>query len=421
MTARIDIDRLMARVFALGEIGALPGGGVCRLALTDADREGRELLVKWMAELGLETHVDGIGNIIGIRKGQSDSAPVMIGSHIDSVATGGLYDGALGVLSGLEVVAALNDAGIVTDRPIAVVAFTNEEGARFAPDMLGSLIYAGGLALDEALAITGIDGTTIGDELERIGFAGDWPIGAIVPHAYVEYHIEQGPVLEAEGIEIGVVEGVQGISWTEITIDGVSAHAGTTPMRLRHDAGRAAAEISVEITRLAEQMGESQVCTIGALKLHPSLVNVVPEKAVMTIDLRNPDEQRLQTIEAGLADILSQVSGRHGVSISTRKLARFAPVAFDSSVVDRVEANARKHGFSSRRMYAGAGHDAQMIARLCPAGMIFIPSQNGLSHNVTEYSSPEEIARGASLLLATLLDLAGRQTPSDGEQEASAQ
>ncbi|WP_421723789.1 M20 family metallo-hydrolase [Bauldia sp.] len=421
MTVQIDIDRLMGRIFALGKVGALQDGGVCRLALTDEDKQGRDLLVDWMTALALDIHIDGVGNIIGIRKGRKDNAPVMIGSHIDSVATGGLYDGALGVLSGLEIVAALNDHGVETQRPIVVVAFTNEEGVRFAPDMLGSLVYADGLSLEEALGITGIDGTTVGDDLARIGYAGDWPVGGIQPHAYLELHIEQGPVLETEAAEIGVVEGVQGISWTEITFDGTSAHAGTTPMRLRHDAGRAAAEFSVEITRLAEQMGESQVCTIGAVELHPNLVNVVPERAVITLDLRNPDEERLKAVEAGAAELLDRIAERREVGVKTRKLARFEPVAFAPAIVDSIEAHAAKLGYSSRRMYAGAGHDAQMIARMCPAGMIFIPSKNGLSHNVTEYSAPEEIARGAGLLLEAVLDLAGVAKATGDTQEATRQ
>lgn len=400
------IERLLERIGQLGTIGALPGGGVCRLALTEEDRQGRDLLVAWMRALGLEVHVDGIGNIFGLRRGRHDVAPVMIGSHIDSVATGGLYDGALGVLAGLEVVAALDDAGAETDRPLVIAAFTNEEGARFAPDMLGSLVYAGGMALADALAIEGIDGVTVGDALSGIGYAGDWPCGAIRPHAYVELHIEQGPVLESEELQIGVVEGVQGISWTEITFEGSSAHAGTTPMRLRQDAGRAAMELAVDITRMAEQMGNGQVCTIGALSLHPNLVNVVPDRAVMTVDLRNPDDARLRTVEAGLTELIDTVSARGGITARRRTLARFEPVAFTPAIIDRIDAHVGRLGYSKRRMYAGAGHDAQMLARICPAGMIFIPSQNGISHNIAEFSSAEDIERGVTLLLETVLDLA---------------
>lgn len=414
--ASIKIDRLLGRIAELGRIGALPGGGVCRLALTAEDREGRDLLAHWMRELGLEVSVDRIGNIFGVRRGRLDVAPVMVGSHIDSVATGGLYDGALGVLSGLELITALNDAGAETDRPLAVAAFTNEEGARFAPDMMGSLVHVGGMALEDALAIEGIDGVTVGEALTGIGYAGEMECGAIRPHAFVELHIEQGPILEAEELEIGVVEGVQGISWSELVFTGSSAHAGTTPMRLRRDAGRAAMAIAVEITRLAEQMGEDQVCTVGSMSLHPNLVNVVPDRAVITVDLRNPDEDRLRIVEAGLSQLMGEASAHGGVEVTSRSLARFEPVAFSPRIVDRVEAFAQKLGYSTRRMYAGAGHDAQMLARVCPAGMIFIPSRNGLSHNIAEFSSAKEIEQGAVLLLATVLDLAriaGGETADD--------
>ncbi len=246
-----DIGRLLERIQTLGQVGALEGGGVCRLALTDQDREGRDLVHGWMRELGLATRVDKIGNVVGIRQGAEDSAPVMIGSHIDSVATGGLYDGALGVLAGLEAVQTLNDAGITTRCPVAVGFFTNEEGARFAPDMMGSAVHQGSLPLVEALETVGTDGQSVGSELDRIGYSGDVPVNELVPRAYLELHIEQGPVLEESGTTIGAVTGVQGISWTEFQFSGVSNHAGTTPMRLRHDAGYVAAAVAVEARAIA--------------------------------------------------------------------------------------------------------------------------------------------------------------------------
>ena len=246
MTApAISAERLMSRIRRMGEVGALPGGGVCRLALTDEDKAGRDLLVSWMKELGLEVSIDVIGNIWGVRAGAEQGAPVMMGSHIDTVATGGLYDGAAGVLVGLEVIDALNAAGAKTRHPVAVAAFSNEEGARFAPDMMGSGVHQGALDLKEMLATVATDGNGVfGEELERIGYAGDIPPATLTPRAYLELHVEQGPVLEQEKIQIGAVTGVQGISWTEYVIEGQSNHAGTTPMSMRHDAGAVAASQS---------------------------------------------------------------------------------------------------------------------------------------------------------------------------------
>jgi N-carbamoyl-L-amino-acid hydrolase len=411
---RIDPARLQARLAALGEIGALPGGGVCRLAFSEQDREGRDLVVRWMHELGLQVTIDAIGNIVGVRAGRMPGAPVMVGSHIDTVATGGIYDGALGVLAGLEMIAALNAAGIETARPIAVAAFSNEEGARFAPDMMGSLVYVGGMSVEAARATRGIDGSVLGETLDHIGYAGTAPCGRADVHAYVELHIEQGPVLEDAGIPIGVVDGVQGISWTEITFRGTSAHAGTTPMRLRHDAGVAAAEVIVGLRRLAEELGEEQVTTVGALTFAPNLVNVVPNHVVMTADLRNPREERLQIAEQRLGELIRQAASRHGVSAETRSLARFAPVPFDAAITARIEAHAKDLGLATRRMFSGAGHDAQMLARICPAGMIFVPSTGGLSHNIAEFTPARDIENGAALLLRVILDLAGSADAAGG-------
>ncbi|MBP2312671.1 Zn-dependent hydrolase [Azospirillum soli] len=408
---RIDLDRLLGRLDALAQVGAIEGGGVCRLALTDADRAGRDLVTGWMRDLGLRVSIDAIGNVVGLRPGRREGAPVMTGSHIDTVRTGGRYDGNLGVMAGLEVVRTLNDAGIETDFPLAVAVFTNEEGARFAPDMMGSLVYVGGLPLAEALATVGIDGATVGDELARIGYAGDAPCGspavrAPAVRAYVELHVEQGPVLEAEGVTIGAVEGVQGISWTEYTIRGVSNHAGTTPMRMRHDAGFAAGAIAAEVRRIAAEMGGDQVGTVGALTLEPNLINVVPHTAVLTVDLRNTDEEALREAERRLAAFVAALAESEGVGIVARRLARFEPVAFDPAMVAKVEALAQRQGRSVRRMPSGAGHDAQMLARICPAGMIFVPSAGGVSHNVREFTATEDIRAGADLLLHLLLDLA---------------
>jgi N-carbamoyl-L-amino-acid hydrolase len=403
---RIDADRLLGRLDRLARIGAIEGGGCCRLALTDEDRAGRDLVVGWMRELDLEVAIDPIGNVFGLRRGAEDLAPVMTGSHIDTVRTGGRYDGNLGVLGGLEVVEVLNAAGIVTRRPLVVAFFTDEEGARFAPDMLGSLVYVGGLGLQEALDAVSIDGRRLGDELERIGYAGEAPVGVHRPHAYVELHIEQGPVLDAEGVTIGAVADLQGISWQEIAIAGQSNHAGTTPMRLRHDAGFCAAAIGTFLRDLARDMGGSQVCTMGKVDLHPNLINVIAARAKATVDLRNTDEALLQEAERRVAAFLDDLARAEGVRIETRRLARFEPVVFDAGVASLVERTAARLGHSCRRITSGAGHDAQMLARICPAGMIFVPSVKGISHNPAEHTAPADLAAGANVLLHSLLELA---------------
>lgn len=402
----IDLGRLLKRIAALAEIGAIDGGGVCRLALTDSDKLARNLVVGWMRQLQLEVSVDAIGNVVGLRRGREDGPPVMCGSHIDTVATGGRYDGNLGVLAGLEVMAALNDAGVVTRRPLAVAFFTNEEGARFQPDMMGSLVFEGGLPLEEALNTIGIDGSTVRANLERIGYSGPAPVGNNKVHAYVEFHVEQGPVLEHEGVTIGAVTGVQGIHWTEYTVEGVANHAGTTPMTLRHDAGIVAAKISCFVRELAQELGGGQLATVGHLQLAPNLVNVIPNRALFTVDLRNSDGTVLAEAVRRVFEFAERAAQAEGVRVSHRSLADFAPVKFDSHVIQRVEDIARKRGHTVRRMPSGAGHDAQMLARLCPTGMIFVPSVGGLSHNVAEFTNDRDIGAGADVLLELLLELA---------------
>jgi N-carbamoyl-L-amino-acid hydrolase len=403
---RVNIARLSRRLEELGRVGALPGGGVCRLALSDEDAAGRDLVVGWMKAMGLAVSVDRLGNVWGVRAGTGDGRPVLIGSHIDTVATGGLYDGSLGVLAGLEVIECLDDAGIVTRHPVAVAFFTNEEGARFAPDMMGSAVHQGTLALDEALAVIGIDGRTVGAELERIGYAGDVEPATLRARAFLELHVEQGPVLERDGIAIGAVTGVQGISWTEYTVAGVSNHAGTTPMALRCDAGLVAARAIVAARETALALAGSQVATVGSLVLEPGLVNVVPEKAVFTVDLRNTEEDRLRDAERLVAAAIAKAAAEEGATVTSRALARFEPVAFDDGLVSHIEQAARDLGHSVRRMPSGAGHDAQMFAPHCPTAMVFVPSRDGLSHNVREYTAPEQIGAGADVLLQVTLALA---------------
>lgn len=401
----LDLARLMQRIDEHAAIGAIDGGGVCRIALTDADRAGRDRLVQWMRELGLQVHIDGIGNVFGLRAGRRDLAPVMTGSHIDTVATGGRYDGAYGVMAGLEVVRWLDEHGVVLERPLVVAAFTNEEGVRFQPDMMGSLVHAGGLPLQQALDALDRDGLRLGDELVRIRYAGGMPVGTLVPHAFVELHIEQGPVMEGEGLQIGAVADLQGISWQELTITGQSNHAGTTPMRLRRDAGHGAAAIAVFVRELALRAGGGMVATVGRIELHPNLINVIASRATLTVDLRHTDETLLQQAERELAGFIERLAAEQSLTIQSRRLARFEPVRFDERLVGLVEDRARARGHRCERMTSGAGHDAQMLARVCPSAMIFVPSVQGISHNPREHTAPEDLLRGANVLLDVLLAL----------------
>ena len=413
---RIDGLRLLARLDELGRVGAIRGAngepGSARLALTDEDRDGRDLVVTWMRDLGLVMTVDAIGNVIAVRPAADGSTvnPVMTGSHIDTVRTGGRFDGNLGVLAGLQVIETVEAAALATKRPLAVAFFTNEEGARFSPDMMGSLVYVGAMTAEEAYDVVGIDGARVGDELSRIGYQGPTPCPGPSPFAFVELHIEQGPLLEAEGIRIGAVTGVQGISWQELTVTGQSNHAGTTPMNLRHDAGYAAARIATFVRELAIEFGPPQVATVGLLSLHPNLVNVVAGSATLTVDLRNTDEVRLEESERRLAEFVATLAHDEGVTVTTRTLARFEPVAFDERVIGLVERTASSLGNAVRRMPSGAGHDAQMLARVCPTAMIFTQSRNGISHNPAEYTEPEDLIMGADILLQVMLELSEGDT-----------
>ena len=400
---RINLERLMARLGALAMVGAIDGNGVCRLALSDEDRAGRDLVLGWMRELGLDVTIDRIGNVVGVRKGREVGAAVMTGSHIDTVATGGRYDGNLGVLAGLEVVETLNDAAITTQKPLAVAFFTNEEGVRYAPDMMGSAVHQGQFDLDEMLAVVGVYGSTLGDELTRIGYAGDMPVGQQRASSFVELHIEQGPLLEAENIQIGAVEKVQGISWTEYLLNGTANHAGTTPMRLRHDAGFVAAAITREARQIASDMGGDQVATVGVTELTPNLINVIAKQARLTVDMRNTDNAKLVDAEQRMTNFVAEVCETEGVAFKSRSLVRLEPVSFDSNMVSLIADTAQSLGFSVKRMPSGAGHDAQMFAPNCPTAMIFVPSRNGISHNVAEYTEPEQLRAGADVLLQVLL------------------
>ncbi len=408
MDISINGPRLMQRLFDLADIGAIAGGGCARLALTDEDKLGRDLVIEWMKDLDLEITVDVVGNVVGIWN-VGHGKPVMTGSHIDTVRTGGKYDGNYGVLAGIEVIQTCQEQGVTPQHPLAVAFFTNEEGARFAPDMFGSIVYVGGLSVEEALDTVGIDGARVGDELERIGYNGATPCPGLSPHAFVELHIEQGPVLEQTDMSIGAVTGVQGISWQEVTITGQSNHAGTTPMNMRRDPAYVAANIAVFLRELATRFGGHQVCTVGKIDLHPNLINVVPQTAVLTLDVRNTDEEKLQAAEAEISAHLQRLVAEEDVVINTRPLARFEPVVFDEQVVSLVETIAVSQGHRVSRLPSGAGHDAQMLARVCPTAMVFVPSAKGISHNPAEFTSPEELEAGANVLLHTMITLANTE------------
>ncbi|TJW06096.1 MAG: Zn-dependent hydrolase [Mesorhizobium sp.] len=404
----INADRLLRRIDELGSIGRDAQGRLVRVAASDMDRLGRDRLVGWLQEAGLEVAVDRIGNIFGIWQDDANAGqlPVMLGSHIDTVIDAGIYDGCYGVLSALEAIESLKEAGFAPARPLVVAAFTKEEGVRYSPDMMGSLVFAGGIGVDEALAAVGTDGSVLGKELERIGYAGRHQPGFLKPQAYVELHVEQGPVLEREGIAIGAVENLQGISWQRITIEGEANHAGTTPMSMRRDAGVAAARV---IGFLADRAGASPtptVATVGTIAFEPNAINVIPSRATFTVDLRDPDETHLRGEEAALAAFLDDLAAGAGVTVQAESLTRFEPVTFDAGIVSLIEEIAGAAGLSCRRITSGAGHDAQMIARIAPSAMIFVPSRGGISHNPAEFTAAGELAAGANILLGVAARLA---------------
>jgi N-carbamoyl-L-amino-acid hydrolase len=388
--------------------------GVDRQSLTDEDAAGRRLVIRWMEEAGLTVTIDPMGSIFGRRAGlRDDLAPVMMGSHIDTVGTAGAFDGCLGVLSGIEVVRTLDDHGITTVRPLVVAAFTEEEGVRFGTDMLGSAVAAGRIRLEDAHALTDADGKSFGDELERIGFAGEGPVLLDPPHAYVECHIEQGPVLLREDAALGVVTGVQAISWQRVILHGRAAHAGTTPTELRVDAGLAAAQVIVRVREMVDSGDYGRLRgTVGHMTASPGLPSVVPDRAEITVDLRNPEDHHLEAAERDLAAFLEALpDSQPGLRVETQRMARTRQVPFDDGVQDTIEKSAADLGHPVRRLMSGAGHDAQEIAAIAPTAMVFVRGQHdGISHNPREYSTPADCAAGASVLANTIVRLAQEET-----------
>ncbi len=414
MKLSVNRDRLWAELQALGRLGRYEEEGtglwgVNRLALTAADAEGRRHVVERMKAAGLSVTVDRIGNVYGRREGREKLAPVMLGSHVDSVPTAGIFDGCLGVLGALEVVRTLSDAGVVTRRPVVAAFFTEEEGCRFGTDMLGSAVATGRIPLAQAYELRDRDGLGVRGELAKIGFLGEASERLDPPHAYLECHVEQGPTLRAAGVDVGVVTGVQAISWHELTIVGKSAHAGTTPMELRADAGVAAARVNLRLREMiaSGRYGPAMRATMGAIVPRPGLVNIVPGRVVATVDLRNPDDAAMRRAEQDLLAFYEQVGREEKVQVSWRQTARTEHVPFARVVQERVAAAAEARGLSARSIVSGAGHDAQEMARICPAGMVFVPGEyDGISHNPREYSTAKQCGDGVDVLLDVLLQFA---------------
>lgn len=394
----IDTERLLSRLATLAAIGESAEGGRTRLALTESDKAGRDLVAEWMRKAGANVHVDHIGNICGILNGSSNAPPIMLGSHIDTVVSAGPLDGCYGVIAGIEVISALGESGYQLNHPIAVCAFTNEEGVRFQPDLLGSRVMAGEIGLQEALAIRADDtGNTIARELQEIGYAGQTTIDQIRPCAFLEAHIEQGPVLDEKGLALAIVESVQGHSWWRVKLRGVANHAGTTPMAMRYDAGFEAMSLAARLTAMARDNAIPSVTTIGSLELKPNAVNVVPGEANFTIDFRDPSENTLHRAELFLEERLEALRGT-GFEVECQKLSEYAPVHFDKGVCDLLESVATEMKLPPFRMVSGASHDAQIMASICPTAMIFVPSIGGISHNPEETTKPEHLAVGAEFL-----------------------
>ena len=404
---RINRKRLEESMEALGRVGATAKGGLNRVALTDDDRRGRDLLVEWMRQAGLAVTVDQMGNIIGQRAGSGGAAPVMMGSHADSVPTGGKYDGQLGVLCALEVIRTLNDEKAATRHPVAMAIFTNEEGARFQPAMIGSGVMAGKIPLEDAYNARDRDGVRLGDELERIGYLGSEPCIPRPLRAYLELHIEQGPILEEQHLSVGVVEGIVAISWSRLTLTGIQDHAGPTPMRIRHDALVAAAEIIRGVREIPRQIGGDMVSTVGRLDVTPNIPNAIPGRVSLSVDLRAPDEHHV-TRALGVLDRLVKDAARvEAVTYELDHYWRVPRTHFDVEVVDTIEEAAKGLGYGYRRILSGAGHDAQYMATICPTGMIFVPSRDGRSHCEEEFTPMDDIEKGANTLLLAASKLAG--------------
>ena len=406
----INRERLWQSLMDLAQLGATAKGGVCRLALTDLDRQARDLFVRWCEEAGCTVSIDGIGNIFARRAGRNpERAPVMTGSHIDTQPTGGKFDGCYGVMAGLEVIRTLNDLGVQTEAPIEVVVWTNEEGSRFPPCMMGSGVFAGKFDLEDTLCKQDEHGLSVGSELQRIGYAGSRAVLGHPVGAYFEAHIEQGPVLEDRETTIGVVMGCLGQKWFDLTLTGVEAHAGPTPMHLRKDALVGAAQVVSAVNRIAHAQQPHACGTVGCLTLHPGSRNVIPGQVHMTIDLRHLHADKLQAMVDEVRQVIEDTCLQHGLSFELTPTADFPPLDFDPACVAAVRQGAEQLGLSHMDIVSGAGHDAIFLAELGPAGMIFVPCEGGISHNEIENAAPQDLADGCAVLLRAMVNAAQGQ------------
>jgi beta-ureidopropionase / N-carbamoyl-L-amino-acid hydrolase len=404
---RIDGERLWTSLMELAQIGATPKGGVCRLALTELDRQGRDLVTGWARAAGMTVVIDRIGNGFMRRPGRNNALPpVVTGSHIDTQPTGGKFDGNYGVLAGLEVVRTLNDHGIQTEAPIEVAFWTNEEGSRFVPVMMGSGVFAKAFTLETAYAAKDQDGKTVRQELERIGYVGPEEPGAHPIGCYFETHIEQGPVLEDHDTTIGIVTGVLGIRWYDCTVTGMEAHAGPTPMALRRDALQVATRLMQEVVACAHRHGPHGRGTVGMVHVHPNSRNVIPGRVKFSIDLRNASDALCEAMDADIRAVAAKIAADSGLEIVIEPVSAYPAQPFHPDCVEAVARAARKLGYSNMPAVSGAGHDAVYMARLAPAGMIFIPCKDGISHNEIEDAKPEHITAGCNVLLHAMLERA---------------
>jgi N-carbamoyl-L-amino-acid hydrolase len=413
----VNGERLWQSLMELAQIGATEKGGVCRLALTDLDKKGRELFIRWCEEAGCTIKIDRMGNIFARRPGRNPAAPpVVTGSHLDTQPTGGKFDGAYGVMAGLEVIRTLNDLGYETEAPIEVVAWTNEEGSRFSPAMVGSGVFAGVFDLDYGLERPdNLTGITMGAELERIGFAGPEPVGGRPVRAYFEAHIEQGPILEAAGKPIGVVTGAQGQRWYEITVTGQEAHAGPTPMKRRKDALVGAARMIEAVNRIGLDHSPHACATVGFVQVAPNSRNTIPGRVFFTVDFRHPEDATLTAMDRELRQACDEAAARTGLTVEVKEFWYFPPTPFDAACVDSVRRAAAAQGYPHMDIISGAGHDAVYMARVAPTGMIFVPCADGISHNEVEDAKPEDLTMGCTILLNAVLDQANagaRETAS---------
>ena len=403
----INGERLWASLMELAKIGATPKGGVCRLTLTDLDKQGRDLVLRWAEEAGMTITIDRIGNGFMRRGGRNNSLPpIMTGSHIDTQPTGGKFDGNYGVLAGIEVVRTLNDLCIETEAPIEVAFWTNEEGSRFVPVMMGSGVFAKAFTLEHAYAATDTEGKTVKGELERIGYIGEQEPGDHPIGAYFETHIEQGPVLEDNNVTIGVVSGVLGIRWFDCTVTGMEAHAGPTPMALRKDAMLAATHIMQDVVAAAHRHPPHGRGTVGMVHVFPNSRNVIPGSVKFSIDLRNATDALVDQMADEVKAFAAKVGKEHRVDVKIEMVSSYNAIAFHADCVDAVARAAKKLGYSNMPTVSGAGHDAVYMAKLAPSGMIFIPCKDGISHNEIEDAKPEHITAGCNVLLHAMLERA---------------